>query len=122
MSKLQVGKAVTAEIVSRLDLPEQIQLSFGESVGYAQEELLALLVRVGLAMLQETMEWEVDRVMGPRGLHDREQAAKHLWPHPGEVTLGGRRIRSAARGFVPLTHAGDWAGWLAGVQFARSVV
>jgi putative transposase len=92
MSKLQVVEAVTAEGVSRVDLPEQIQLSLGEIVGDAREGLLALSVRVGLAVLQETMEWEVDRVVGPKGRHDRERVAKRHGRTRGEVTLGGRRV------------------------------
>jgi putative transposase len=92
MSKLQVGEAVTAEKVSRLDLPGQIQLSLGEIVGDVREGLLALAVRAGLAVLQATMEWEVDRVVGPRGRHDQDRVAKRHGYTRGEVTLGGRRV------------------------------
>jgi putative transposase len=66
MSKLQVVEATSAEDVNRLDLPDRVQLPLAEIVGDAREGLLALSVRVGLAVLQETMEWEVDRVVGPR--------------------------------------------------------
>jgi putative transposase len=92
MSKLQVVGAASAEAVQGLDLPEQIELSLGEIAGGAREGLLALSVRVGLAVLQETMEWEVDRVVGPKGRHDRGRAAKRHGHARGEVTLGGRRV------------------------------
>ena len=93
MSKLQVVEAASAEeAAAALDLPEQIQLSLGEIVGDVREGLLALSVRVGLAVLAETMEWEVDRVVGPKGRHDRERVAKRHGHTRGEVTLGGRRV------------------------------
>ena len=63
---------------------------------------MALAVGAGLAVLQETMEWEVERIVGPKGKHDRERTAKRHGHTPGEVTLGGRcvpvsrpRVRSA---------------------------
>ena len=67
MSKLSVGEAASSEEVSGLDLPEQIQLPLAGIAGDAKEGLLALAVRVGLAVLQETVECEVDRVVGPKG-------------------------------------------------------
>ena len=38
--------------------------------GEAREGLLALAVSAGLAVLQETMEWEVGQVAGPKGRDD----------------------------------------------------
>lgn len=93
MSKLQVVEAASAEeAAAALDLPERIQLSLGEIVGDVREGLLALSVRVGLAVLAETMEWEVDRVVGPKGRHDEGRVAKRHGHTRGEVTLGGRRV------------------------------
>jgi putative transposase len=92
MSKLQVAEAVSAVDVGGLDLPDRIQLPLGEIVGGAREGLLALAVRVGLAVLQETMECEVDRVVGPKGRHDTGRVAKRHGHTRGEVTLGGRRV------------------------------
>jgi len=62
--------------VSGLDLPEHVQLSLTEVVGAAKEGLLALAVGTGLAVLQETMDCEVERVVGPKGRHDRQRPAK----------------------------------------------
>lgn len=92
MSKLHVVEAESAEDVAGLGLPEQVQLSLAEIVGDAKEGLLALAVRAGLAVLQETMEWEVERVVGPRGRHDRGRVAKRHGRTGGEVTLGGQRV------------------------------
>jgi putative transposase len=92
MSKLQVVEAASSEEVSGLGLPEQIQSSLGEIVGDAREGLLALAVRVGLSVLQETMESEVDGVVGPKGAHDEDRVAKRHGHTRGEVTLGGRRV------------------------------
>jgi transposase-like protein len=73
-------------------VPEQVQLPLGEIVGDAKEGLLALAVRTGMAVLEEVMEWEVDRVVGPKGRHDEDRAAKRHGHARGEVTLGGRRV------------------------------
>jgi transposase-like protein len=73
-------------------LPEEVQLSLGEIAGQAKEGLLALAVATGLAVLHETLEWEVDRVVGPKGRHDRDRTAKRHGHTRGEVTLGGRRL------------------------------
>jgi putative transposase len=92
MSKLQLVEAVTSEGDSGVGFPERVQLPLGELAGEAREGLLALAARVGLAVLQQTMECEVDRVVGPRGRQDRDRVAKRHGHTPGEVTLGGRRV------------------------------
>src|SRR4051794_27417221 len=48
-------------------LPERVREALGELVGAAKEGLLALSVGVGLGVLHELMEAEVDEVVGPRG-------------------------------------------------------
>jgi hypothetical protein len=93
MSKLQVVEAASATgAAAAMDLPEEIQLPLGEIVAGAREGLLALSVRVGLAVLAETMECEVDRIVGPKGRHDQARVAKRHGHTRGEVTLGGRRV------------------------------
>ena len=59
----------------------------------AKEGLLALSVGVGLGVLAELMEEEVDEVVGPKGKHDPERAAVRHGHEAGEVTLGGRRVQ-----------------------------
>jgi putative transposase len=91
-SKLQVLEVVEAEQAGSLELPEHVQLSLAGIAGQAKEGLLALAVDTGLAVLHETMEWEVDRIAGPKGRHDRERTAQRHGHTPGEVALGGRRV------------------------------
>jgi putative transposase len=92
VSKLHVVQVAAPEQEQRLQLPEHVQLSLGEIAGQAKEGLLALAVGTGLALLHETMEYEVDRVVGPKGRHDEQRTAKRHGHTPGEVTLGGRRV------------------------------
>jgi putative transposase len=73
-------------------LPERVQEALGELVGAAQEGLLALSVGVGLGVMAELMEEEVDEVVGPKGKHDPERTAVRHGHDSGEVTLGGRRV------------------------------
>jgi putative transposase len=91
-SKLHVVEVAEAEEVSGVRLPEHVQLSLAGIAGQAKEGLLALAVGTGLAVLHETMEWEVDRVVGPKGRHDEQRTARRHGHTPGEVTLGGRRV------------------------------
>jgi transposase-like protein len=73
-------------------LPERVQEALGELVGAAREGLLALSVGVGLGVLTELMEEEVDDVVGPKGKHNEERTAVRHGHEDGEVTLGGRRV------------------------------
>jgi putative transposase len=74
------------------ELPERVREALGELAGAAKEGLLALSVGVGLGVLFELMEAEVDEVVGPRGRHDRGRSAVRHGRDGGEVTLGGRRV------------------------------
>ncbi len=49
-------------------------------------------VGVGLGVLHELMEAEVDEVVGLKGKHDPGRAAVRHGHEGGEVTLGGRRV------------------------------
>src|SRR5207244_9013343 len=73
-------------------LPPQIQEALGELVGAAKEGLLALSVGVGLGVVHELMELEVQEVVGPRGKHDSDRVAKRHGHENGSMTLGGRRV------------------------------
>jgi putative transposase len=64
----------------------------GSWVEAAKEGLLALSVGVGLGVLSELMEEEVEEVVGRKGKHDPERVAVRHGHQPGEVTLGGRRV------------------------------
>jgi transposase-like protein len=73
-------------------LPERVQEALGQLVGAAKEGLLALSVGVGLGVLSELMEEEVDDVVGPKGKHDAKRTAVRHGHEDGAVTLGGRRV------------------------------
>jgi putative transposase len=79
-------------VVEETVLPVRVQEALGELVGAAKEGLLALSVGVGLGVLAELMEEEVDEVVGPMGRHDPERTAVRHGREAGEVTLGGRRV------------------------------
>jgi len=83
-----VAQAILQEAV----LPERMQEALGELVGAAKEGLLASSVGVGLGVLTEMLEDEVDEVVGPRGKWNRERTAVRHGHEDGEVTLGGRRV------------------------------
>ena len=88
-STVSLAQAVTA---SEAVLPARVQEALGELVGAAREGLLALSVGVGLGVLAELMEEEVDEVVGPKGRHDADRVAVRHGHEAGEVTLGGRRV------------------------------
>jgi putative transposase len=88
---------VTAASVAANDesiegLPESVLAALGELAGAAKEGLLALSVGVGLGVLHELMEAEVDGVVGPKGKHIPDRTAVRHGHQAGEVTLGGRRV------------------------------
>lgn len=75
-----------------LGLPPSVQEALGELVNAARDGLLALSVGVGLGVLAEMMEAEVDEVVGPKGKRNPERTAVRHGHEAGEVTLGGRRV------------------------------
>lgn len=92
MGKVPAVKVVTALEASESPLPPQIQEALGELVGAAREGLLALSVGVGLGVVHELMELEVDEVVGPKGKQDPGRVAKRHGHEDGSMTLGGRRV------------------------------
>ncbi len=90
--KLQAVEVVRAEEAGRHALPERVMVALGELVGAAQEGLLALSVGVGLGVLAELMEEEVDEVVGPRSKPDPARFAFRHGHQRGEVVLGGRVV------------------------------
>ena len=71
----------------------RVQEALGQLVGAAREGLLALSVGVGLGVMSELLEEEVDEVVGPRGKRDFDRSAVRHGRESGEVTLGGRRVQ-----------------------------
>ena len=56
----------STELVAE-DLPEQVTVALRELAGAAKQGLLALSVEVGLGVLRELLEEEVDELVGPKG-------------------------------------------------------
>lgn len=91
---MRTVSAASAATESRAtdELPVSVQAALGELVGAAKEGLLALSIGVGLGVLHELMEAEVDEVVGPKGKHNADRSAVRHGHESGEVTLGGRRV------------------------------
>ncbi len=86
-------KTVMQEQDSRAEgLPLRVQEALGELAGAAKEGLLALSVGVGLGVLSEMMEAELDEVVGEKHATVKERTAHRHGHEDGEVTLGGRRV------------------------------
>ena len=83
-----VAQATSDESV----LPERVQEALGQLVGAAREGLLALSVEVGLGVLRELLEEEVDELVGPKGKWNPDRTAVRHGHENGEVSLGGRRV------------------------------
>jgi len=92
MKKVSGPKVVTTAEALESPLPAEIQEALGELVGAAREGLLALSVGLGLTVVHQLMEREVDEVVGPKGKHNRDRTAKRHGHEDGSMTLGGRRV------------------------------
>jgi putative transposase len=75
-----------------LGLPPSVQEALGELVSAAKDGLLALSIGVGLGVLSEMMEAELDEVVGPKHAKLAQRGAVRHGQEAGEVTLGGRRV------------------------------
>jgi len=91
--EVSAGKVVTTLEATDSPLPARIQEALGELVGAAREGLLALSVGVGLGVVHELMELEVDEVVGPKGKHNPDRVAVRHGHDDGSMTLGGRRVQ-----------------------------
>ncbi len=67
--------SVAGDAKNEVVLPASVQEALGELVGAAREGLLALSVGVGLGVLTELMDEEVDEVVGIKGKHNPERIA-----------------------------------------------
>lgn len=92
MKKVSAPQVVTTAEAIESPLPAEIQEALGELVGAAREGLLALSVGVGLRVVHELMEAEVDEVVGPKGRWNLDRSAKRHGHEDGSMTLGGRRV------------------------------
>jgi transposase-like protein len=95
MKKVSGPEVVTPAEASELPLPAEIQEALGELVGVAREGLLALSVGLGLTVVHQLMEAEVDEVVGPKGKWNPDRTAKRHGHERGSMTLGGRRVEDS---------------------------
>jgi putative transposase len=70
-----------------------VTVAVAELATAAREGLLALAVGTGLQVLQVLLAEDVARLVGARGRHIPERSAVRHGSEPGQVTLGGRRVR-----------------------------
>ena len=92
MKKVSGSHVATSAEALEKPLPAAIQEALGELVGAAREGLLALSVGVGLSVVHQLMEAEVDGVVGTKGKHNPDRTAKRHGHERGSMTLGGRRV------------------------------
>ena len=92
MKKVTAPQVATTDDVAEHPLPPRVQEALGELVGQAKEGLLALSVGVGLGVVAELMDEEVNETCGPKGKHDPGRSAHRHGHDDGAVTLGGRRV------------------------------
>jgi hypothetical protein len=78
---------------AQLQLPEEVTVAVAELAGAAREGLLALAVGTGLQVLEVMLAADVARLVGPKGHHNPDRVAVRHGSEPGQVTLGGRRVR-----------------------------
>jgi putative transposase len=79
-------------VSAALGLPPGVQDALGELAGAAKDGLLALSVGLGLGVLSEMMEAELDEVVGLKHANNELRTAVRHGHEDGEVTLGGRRV------------------------------
>jgi putative transposase len=92
MATVPASKVETRDQVAEHQLPPRISEALGELVGQAKEGLLALSVGVGLGVMAELMEEEVEGACGPKGKWNPGRTATRHGTDEGTVTLGGRRV------------------------------
>jgi putative transposase len=73
-------------------LPPGVQDALGDLASAAKDGLLALSVGIGLGVLSEMMEAELEEVVGPKHAKSPERTAVRHGRTDGEVTLGGGRV------------------------------
>jgi len=78
---------------AQLQLPEQVTVAVAELATAAREGLLALAVGTGLQVLEVMLAEDVARLVGAKGRHIPQRSAVRHGSEPGQVTLGGRRVR-----------------------------
>lgn len=93
MKKVPAVRLAEREDVAQLpDLPEELRVAMTGVAAAAREGLLAMSVAVGLRVMGELLEAELEAKVGPRGKHDPARTASRHGSASGSVVLGGRRV------------------------------
>jgi putative transposase len=87
-----VRLAEREDVAQLPDLPEQVRLAMTGVTAAAREGLLAMSVAVGLRVMGELLQAELEAKVGPKGQHDPARTASRHGSAPGSVVLGGRRV------------------------------
>jgi transposase-like protein len=74
------------------DLPDELRVAMTEVATAAREGLLAMSVAVGLRVMGELLQAELEAKVGPKGKHHADRTASRHGTAPGSVVLGGRRV------------------------------
>ena len=109
-----------AAIAQEAVLPARVQEALGELVGAAKEGLLALSVAVGLGVLAELLEEEVDEVVGPKGTRTTRTGPRcAMATRPARSRSAGGGSRSSAAGADRRRRARGAAGDLRALRRPR---
>jgi len=92
VKKVPKGRLRVVEPKAAAAQEPQLTLAMPEVAGVIREGLLALSVSAGMAVLQEMLAQDVERLVGPRGRHDAERTAYRHGAERSSLPLGGRRV------------------------------
>jgi len=94
MKKYHSARIAGRQELDDIDFPQEVQLAITDLAGSMREGLLALSVGVGLQVMNELLEEELNALVGPKGKHDPGRSAKRHGTRQGQVVLGGRKVRA----------------------------
>jgi len=77
---------------TKIDLPDQVEVSLQELAGKTKQGLLAFAVAVGLDVFHKVLEEDVTAIVGDKGRHNPDRVAYRHTAERSSVTLGGRRV------------------------------
>jgi len=92
VKKLPVRLVEREDAAQLPDLPQQVHLAMTGVAAAAREGLLAMSVAVGLRVVGELLQAELEAKVGPKGKHDPARTASRHGSASGSVVLGGRRV------------------------------
>jgi len=83
-----------AQVENGIDQGQRTISLFGEEIVLdARADLLTDMIRAGLIVMYKSLKDDVEMLCGPRYSHSRNREGTRWGKVPGEVTMGGRKIR-----------------------------